>query len=78
MKVVETEDNVVGFLKKLVIIHGIVFVLCSVKLQKMCTHQNDQSKCSPIYIPMTQNPEAQPWTVRGLVGVSRSRSETRA
>ena len=27
---------------------------------------------------MAQNPEAQPWTVRGLVGVSRSRSETRA
>ena len=28
VKAVETEDDVVGFLKKLVIIHGIVFVLC--------------------------------------------------
>ena len=28
VKAVEAEDNVVGFLEKRVIIHGIVFVLC--------------------------------------------------
>ena len=40
--------------------------------EKDCDHI-----CQNMSKTMAKNPGAQPWTVRGLVGVSRSRSETR-